>query len=412
MIKLIALTLLYLSLSINASAQTTKPLDKKSLKKDLNEMLQTIANHYVYLDGKNIDFECLREHYIHQIELAKNDKEALLIFEYVTNEFYDGHISLNRNNSSSYRLYSPLYLGQINGESVIKNVWTSQINNLDENIIEAKVLEINGKDFQKAIDEFPTYCHDKSDLEIREWIANKVICGRYDQKRILTLLMPDHTIRELDLDQISIKTEKKLSSRQKIDNYGIIRINDKLYDNKLINEFDAHLEELWETDGLIIDLRNTISGGNSYVARGIMSRFIEKEMAYQIHKFDEKYDKGPKVERSWKEYVSPRGRTYKKPVIILVGRWTGSMGEGLTIGMDGMSRAIIIGTEMRRLMGEVNQVDLIHQDLTYQFPTAKLFHINGAPRESFIPKIYINQKNNLKDEALEKALEVLKSQTL
>ncbi len=61
-------------------------------------------------------------------------------------------------------------------------------------------------------------------------------------------------------------------SVSKIENIGIITINNSLGKNTLITEFDKALNSLIATEGLIIDLRNTVSGGNSYVARGIMGR--------------------------------------------------------------------------------------------------------------------------------------------
>ena len=38
------------------------------------------------------------------------------------------------------------------------------------------------------------------------------------------------------------------------------------------------------------------------------------------------------------------------PVVVLVDHWTGSMGEGIAIGMDGLKRATIVGTEMAGLL--------------------------------------------------------------
>jgi carboxyl-terminal processing protease len=100
-----------------------------------------------------------------------------------------------------------------------------------------------------------------------------------------------------------------------------------LGNNNLIKEFDKALDSLLETKAIILDLRNTLNGGNTYVAKGIMSRFISKEKAYQKHSLLESYTFGLKIKRTFVEYVSPRGKQYQKPLIVLVGRWTGSMGK-------------------------------------------------------------------------------------
>jgi len=150
---------------------------------------------------------------------------------------------------------------------------------------------------------------------------------------------------------------------------------------------------------LILDLTETPSGGNSTVARAIMGRFVNKVLPYQIHEFDEKdYD----TKRHWVEYVSPRKKIYKGNVYILVGHWTGSMGEGIAIGFDALDRATVIGTPMAGLLGAISNFRLTETKIGFQFPTERLYHINGIPREDFIPKILCK---NI-EETLEKAKEV------
>lgn len=177
--------------------------------------------------------------------------------------------------------------------------------------------------------------------------------------------------------------------------------------NNLISQFDKTLNDLMDTKGLIIDLRNTVYGGNSYVARGILSRFINEPKPYQKHWTTEQYDGNPIIERSWVEYVSPRDKQYKKPVVILVGRWTGSMGEGLAIGFEGMERAEIVGSEMERLAGEMNRFLFKNQNYGYRLSTAKLIHINGTPREKYVPTNYVIQTTTEKDETLAKGIELI-----
>lgn len=202
----------------------------------------------------------------------------------------------------------------------------------------ATILQFNGKDFYEAINNFPTLCQDKSNPEIKEWIANKVLSGRYNEPRILQLELTSGVRISLDVDALQLKESNSLLSVEKQDNIGIIRINNSLGNPDIVKAFDAVLDGLMDTDALILDLRNTVFGGNSYEARGIMSRFITSPQPYQRHTFIETSQKNPNVERNWVEYVTPRLQAYTKPVKILVGRWTGSMGEGLAIGFEGMNR--------------------------------------------------------------------------
>jgi len=408
--KNLILTLLLL-LTFSCSNGQQKVLDKGKIKADLKNILADLSQNYIYLHDKNVDLDCIKEHYQNEIENLDTQKDVVLFFEYLLYEFYDSHLILNTNTKSSFRLFAPIFTTFQNGEFVVTNVWQTQIENFGQEIIGAKIKKINGTDINDTIETFPTFCNDKESPKVREWIANKIIAGRYNEPRVLTLELQDKKTVDFDLDKILLKKTEELLTPKRIDNIGVIRINNSLGNNDLVTDFDKSLDGLMDTKALIIDLRNTVDGGNSYVARGIMSRFIQEPKPYQKHWTKEKYGDNPNVERSWTEYVNPRSVQYEKPVFILVGRWTGSMGEGLAIGFDGMQRGQIIGTEMERLAGEMSGFSFDHLRFGYRLSTAKLFHVNGIPREKYVPSHYVKQTTTKKDETLEKALELIKQQT-
>ena len=66
------------------------------------------------------------------------------------------------------------------------------------------------------------------------------------------------------------------------------------------------------------------------------------------------------VPRQWIEQVLPRpGKRHPGPVTVRVGRWTGSMGEGLAIGLHAVVGAEVIGTPMAKLLGALGEVRLL-----------------------------------------------------
>ena len=404
------LIILLLSLNFSACSQKENPrtINKKEIKEDLNKILTDIKDNYIYLNEKDVDLNCIKEKYTEKIDLIKSEEEIVLFFEYLLDEFYDSHITLNTNRKSSFRLNSPIHSKTENGKTIITHVWQNQIENLTENIIGAEILKFNTKNFDKVIDQFSTTCNNKTNKKVRNWIANKILSGRYNEPRNLELKLVSGKTIKLNIDSLEIKKHNSLLSIKKVDDIGIITINNSLGNNLLITEFDQALNSLINSKGIIIDLRNTVSGGNSYVARGIMSRFIEKDQPYQKHQiFDESWNNQPKVKRSWVEYVSPRGKQYKKPVVILVGKWTGSMGEGLAIGFEGMERAEIVGTEMEQLAGAIYNFSFKNQKFGFQLSTEKLYHINGTPREKYIPTNYVNQTKINEDEIMKKGIEII-----
>lgn len=394
----------------NINAQNGN-IDKTKVQEDLNQIIDNISNQYIYLDNKKLNLACIKEKYSAKINTLKNQADVLLLFEYLLNEFYDSHISLTANINESYRLSSPLFVEIVNGKVIIKNVWQSQIESLIKDILGAEILEFNGIEFNKRIDSFPTLCNDKTLPEVRNWIANKIISGKYSEPRLLTLKLKSGERIEFDLDRLTFKKLDGLLSVEVENQIGIIRINNSLGTYELISEFDETLDRLSDTKGLIIDLRNTNNGGNTYVAKGIMSRFIDKELPYQKHYYAYSVNNQPEIVRSWLELVTPRGKQYKKPVVVLVGRWTGSMGEGLAIGFDAMNRAEIVGTEMKRLAGSDFDFKFKNQNYGYKLILEKLYHIDGTPREEYIPKNYVTQTTTEKDETLEKGIELINNLT-
>jgi carboxyl-terminal processing protease len=91
------------------------------------------------------------------------------------------------------------------------------------------------------------------------------------------------------------------------------------------------------------------------------------------------------VPRQWVEQVLPRpGKRFEGPVVVRVGRWTGSMGEGLAVGMDAMG-ARVEGDRMAGLLGAVYDLRLARSSLVIKIPVERLYAADGAPREAFVP---------------------------
>jgi len=379
---------------------------------DFEQLLGHLSQYYIYGKERQVDFDCLAEQYREKLKTLKSKEQTVLFFEYFLDEFYDTHLILNTNTSSSFRLWSPIYITLKNDQPIVTNVWQSQIKKgLDHDIVGAKVLAFNTIDLYQLIEDFPTSCNDKTNIKIKEWIANKIVSGRYNEPRKLDLILKNGKQIVLDLDQIPYQKTSDLLSVDKMDNIAIVKINNSLGKDEVVTAFDRALDTLMNTKGLILDLRNTVDGGDAYEARGIMGRFVDRPKPYQKHVVVETSENGPAIERSWAEYVSPRLTTYAKPVVILVGRWTGSMGEGLAIGFEGMERGQVVGTKMERLAGEVFFFPFKNQSYGYRIPAVKLFHINGIPREAYMPTHYVQETSNKKDEILNEGLRLMRELT-
>ena len=133
----------------------------------------------------------------------------------------------------------------------------------------------------------------------------------------------------------------------------------------------------------------TPSGGNTDVAEPILGRFIKGRPAYQ-----RQFVPGPgKVfpGDSTVRWVRERGPFQLTcDLVVLCDRWTGSMGEGMTIGLDGMNRARIVGTRMAGLCGATEVFTSPNSGIGARIPTLRLYHLNGTPREKFVPSSLVD----------------------
>jgi len=186
---------------------------------------------------------------------------------------------------------------------------------------------------------------------------------------------------------------------------GYVRLHDSLGQKALIPAWDAALARLRESDGLILDLRDTPGGGDTTIARPLLGRLVSSRLPYQRHVRPDPSRAGS--QRAWTEKVKPRGPfTYDKPVAVLVGRWTGSMGEGVAIALDGMKRADVFGSPMAGLRGAIETRTLKHSKIPVRVPAERLYHIDGTPREAWLPPFPVEARPS-SDAVLTSAVEWL-----
>ena len=116
-----------------------------------------------------------------------------------------------------------------------------------------------------------------------------------------------------------------------------------------------------------------------------MGWFVDRPRSYQMHRLpSEERETG--VPRQWIEQVLPRsGKHHAVLPLVQVGRWTGSMGEGLAIGFAALGSRVE-GTPMAQLKGAVYDFNLPSSRLTVKLPAERLYTVEGLPREKFIPK--------------------------
>jgi C-terminal processing protease CtpA/Prc len=375
--------------SLMASAQS---FTAKQYKEDFEFFWKTVNENYCYFDKKQSDWSRIKKFYTPQIDTVSSRQSFVATIEKVLYELYDHHCGLNTNNDLSRRLVptsADMWAEYIDGKPVIIEVRKSFGAEKTGVAAGMEVIAINDIPVDKAI--MPFQPHNKN-IEAKNFALRLALAGDHITKRKITLqgkagtkdYYPDADNMMLEHITYPSKVESKF-----LGGIGYIKVNNYLFDNSMIMAFDSTLNQYLQTKALIIDLRETPSGGNTAVARAILGRFINEEQFYQKHElWYEERETG--IKRSWEEIATPRGPIYNNPLVILADHWTGSIAEGITIAFDGMKRATVIGTELARLNGAIDGAEMPNTKIRFNFPTERLYHINGQPRELYKPTIEVD----------------------
>ena len=400
-------------LSIGAPAEAPPEPTPVQIREDFAAFVSGVKATYAYFDVKSTRWDDVAGLYEPDVRRARSRQDLIELLESAIAELYDDHAHLTVNTARSPKLVpsgTDIWAEWKGPAATVTDVRPESDAEQAGIRAGAVVLSIDGVPVADAVDRAIGRAVPKVDPSARNWALRRVLAGRHGETR------------RIGLDQAGQKRTIELPARpgvssndppvtfRKLDGeIGYVRFNDSLGGNATVREFDRALDALRETRGLLIDLRSTPSGGNSTVARGILGRFVTREAGYQKHVApEEERDTG--VKRSWIELVSPRGPfPYTGDVAVLVGRWTGSMGEGLAIGFDGVGRGTVIGGPMAQLLGATYRIELPNSKIGVSLPAERLYHVNGTPRESFRPIAVAPGRDAGEDDVLKAGLRAIRA---
>ncbi len=405
-------------ITLRAQHRTLTPTQYRQ---DFDYFWATINEEYCYFNKKQTDWAKAKEIYSSMIDTATNRASFTTIIEKALNELYDHHAVLNTNTDSSRRLVpsgTDTWAEYVNGKPTIIESRAGFGSEKAGVIAGMEVIAVNDIPVTDAIGALLPKALKLVDNEARSFALRLLLSGNHVQPRKYTLQYQG-TIKDYYPDkagmQLEHSTRAALIESKMTGSTAYIKINDCLYDNDLIPAFDSIMQTLGKARSIILDLRDTPSGGNTTVAKAILGWFIDKEHFYQKHEYYAE-EKATGIKRSWEEIVSPRkGKYCNKPLVVLCNHWTGSVAEGIVIGFAGLKRphTTIIGTELARLNGAVYSFEMSNSRIRFTFPAERLYHINGLPREEYIPPISIDLRQMPakpgQDVFIEKACQYLKN---
>ncbi len=336
----------------------------------------------------------------HQAALVTTPSQGTAVLEHLVDALWDPHASLGVNTDASPWLVpsgSDLWLEAQGTEALVTGVRRGGAADRAGIRVGDRILSINGRSPRDAAMARIRTGADDIPSERMAWALNAAGAGHRGQARELILLRGGERIVVKLGDPPPATLDTPLSARL-IGDVGYIRFNDSLGDPGTVTAFDVAVDSMRGARGWIIDLRDTPSGGSTDVAEPIMGRFIAETADYQITQ--------PLQASAYPRRLGPRGPwTLSGPVVVLVGRWTGSMGEGMAIGFDGMKRGTVIGGPMAGLAGGVEVYRLPATDTDLRLPAYGLAHIDGTPRHRWTPEVLVQpDPGGADDLALARAL--------
>ncbi|MDE3258480.1 MAG: S41 family peptidase [Gemmatimonadota bacterium] len=413
------LTFNFLSCSI-AFAQND--LTAEQYEEDFDFLWKTFRTDYAYFDEKRTDWDRVNEIYRPAVRTISTKSEFVALLEKVLEELYDDHIHLNTHTPSSPNIVpsrTDVWAEWIDGRAIVTGIrpgFPAEFAGLRPGM---EILGFNGMSIEDAVRKRMGRAIVEVDDEIRGWTLRKVLAGYRNEIRTIEVeFQGEATPVSIPFDAFDAvydsQHEIRLDFRTLDPRVGYMIINSTLAGGRLPDLFDFALEELRDTNGLILDLRK-VGGGNTGGVEGIIGRLIDRERVYQRTV--------PRKGEPFLSRVRPRGEwRYKQPLVVLVNRWTGSAGEGLAISLDALDRATVVGTKMAGLEGSVLTMRMPNSGIGFQCTNQRIFNgtlkgdpapqeFVGSSRSAYVPSVLVDTLTDAwgesEDPILEKGLEVL-----
>ncbi|MEZ5953242.1 MAG: S41 family peptidase [Hyphomonas sp.] len=357
-----------------ASPELTPEQEKVAA--DAAQLCTLVPEHYVFFAGKENAWATACAAAPAAIAGVETKSAQLRVLEDLLDVLYDPHVSFGANSAASPRLVPSgndywLENGIVTGVRPGGMAALAGLNFGDE------VVAVDGQPLEDAIAERIRPEGAEPAAAQIAWAEHAAAAGYRDRLHSVTVrrggqdvtLLLDGALPDTDYEPV---TASMLPG-----GIGYIRFNNSLGDGNTVPAFDAAMETLKGARAWVLDLRDTPGGGSTDIAEPVMGRFIDEAGGYQLIR--------PPGEPEWVKTVSPHGVTAEGPLAVLVGHWTGSMGEGMAVGLDGLRRADVFGNDMAGLAGGVDTFILDATGLAVNLPTYDLAHIDGTPRYAWNP---------------------------
>jgi carboxyl-terminal processing protease len=244
------------------------------------------------------------------------------------------------------------------------------------------IVSVDGVPIERAVTE--RLRGSTPDARARDWALRRIVAGpRAGQVRLEVASKGRRRTAVVERRSTPAATAQAVLARRVGDarDLGYLRLKGPLEDANGVAEFDAALDALAGTRGLLLDLREVTGRAASHEAVvAMLGRFVRAPAAWQRREGTKRaVDTAP-----------PRRSAYEAPVAVLVDRWTAGEGEALAAGMVAVAKARLVGTPMAGLRGELTEFRAPHSGIAVRFPSHRVQLPDGSPRERLAPSVAVD----------------------
>jgi len=357
---------------------------------DFDALWRAIDDRYAYLESRQ-DWRATGSRWRPRAAASRTREELLSALEGAVAELNDEHVTLDAHLPGSPRpvpMATDLWAEWSGKEAFITAVRAGSVADVAGAVPGMRVRSIQSVAVDRAVRALLRGSR-QADPRARDWALRRLVAGPWTGTLAIEAEVAGRPQR-LAIERVDLPpagTPPLVARRVGEDrSLAYLRVKNNLGDPGLVQHFDAALQQLRPARGLILDLRETQSGGSLEVVRALLGRFVSAESAWLS-----RAPRGAGPGMGTVDRVAPRGPfAYAGRILVLVDRWTAAEGESLAVGLEAAAGATLVGTPMACLRGEAAELRLPASGIVLRYPAARVFTAGGVPRESVKPAVTVD----------------------
>ena len=397
-------------------------LNDKSYQEVFDILCTYLDKKYPYFKYKHIDWEKVKKEAQDELRKLKTDEHFHKVIIEMLSHLQDPHVQFSPPvMKNRYKKYASLgaRFTSIDGKLIVLETYSKstaekiglrpgmEITKFKSKPIVEALAEVSDKQMNlKRGSE-----RDKRFGDLHRFY--RLISGSEGDKISISYVDADGIERSVDekLIKLDWKWSKPISYKRLKEGFGYIKISYMAVDLlAFVPAFDKALESLWDSDGLIIDIRGN-PGGAIVLSDQILGRFTDYKVWYGgFINSERKY--APL-------YVVPRHPIYKKHIVILIDERCGSAADFFSYAASHINRIKLVGRPTRGVVSSPSKTMILPGNAKVQLVASGLsdkignyvVEWVGVQPDVLIPYSIEDIRSSI-DRDLIKAIDILKKKSL